>query len=390
MEEPIHIHMFHKDLRLFDNNALKLALNHYTNRMVRVVPICILDNSVCDKQEANFSIRKARFLIQSLINLHTQIEHYSGELYVFKTKQPEQLINVLISSLRPQSISWNAHDTCQFSFVKELVKDVFISSRKQSIVKSKTFTTFKKKILEPDIIDYTKVVFDANNDTITSIQGYIAYSDWKILYVDAWHCPLKGGRRMGLEWLRQIKYKCRNYMNNHMIPSKDCEIKIQVYLDWGCLSIGEVVEYLEENINKKNLNSILKTLYSYLSYTSKAVVYPGVVSLDIDLLLKWCRGKTRIPFIDAGLRQLLLTGLIHHKVKDYVMSYLVHKLQIHKFYGIRWFDRLSIINYNWDAIPDNLNLWHDSKQLDPRGKYIKKWVTELKDSDIDSIHHMNE
>jgi hypothetical protein len=51
----------------------------------------------------------------------------------------------------------------------------------------------------------------------------------------------------------------------------------------------------------------------------------------------WQRGRTGIPLVDAGMRELWETGWMHNRVRMVVASFLVKNLRMHWLHGARWF-----------------------------------------------------
>src|SRR3569623_1542513 len=68
------------------------------------------------------------------------------------------------------------------------------------------------------------------------------------------------------------------------------------------------------------------------------------------LLRAWQRGRTGIPIVDAGMRQLWQTGWMHNRVRMITASFLVKNCRIHWQHGARWF---------WDTLTD-ANLAYNS------------------------------
>ncbi|HET7899834.1 MAG TPA: deoxyribodipyrimidine photo-lyase, partial [Candidatus Nanopelagicales bacterium] len=54
----------------------------------------------------------------------------------------------------------------------------------------------------------------------------------------------------------------------------------------------------------------------------------------------WCAGRTGVPVVDAGMRQLLAEGWMHNRVRMVVASFLVKDLHLPWQRGARWFMRL--------------------------------------------------
>src|SRR6202012_1181445 len=60
-------------------------------------------------------------------------------------------------------------------------------------------------------------------------------------------------------------------------------------------------------------------------------------------LAAWQQGRTGVPIVDAGMRQLWQTGWIHNRVRMIVASFLTKHLLISWQSGAEWF---------WDTLVD--------------------------------------
>jgi deoxyribodipyrimidine photo-lyase len=110
-------------------------------------------------------------------------------------------------------------------------------------------------------------------------------------------------------------------------------------------------------------------------------------------LQAWQRGRTGIPLIDAGLRELWATGWMHNRVRMLVASFLVKNLRLPWQHGARWFwDTLvdadlasNTLGWQWsagcgaDAAPyfRIFNPVTQGRKFDPDGAYVRRWVPEL-------------
>jgi deoxyribodipyrimidine photo-lyase len=121
-----------------------------------------------------------------------------------------------------------------------------------------------------------------------------------------------------------------------------------------------------------------------------------------DGLKAWQTGRTGYPIIDAGMRELWATGIMHNRVRMIVASFLVKDLLIPWAEGERWFwDTLvdadignNAASWQWvagcgaDAAPyfRIFNPVLQGEKFDPRGTYVHKWLPELARLPAEHIH----
>lgn len=121
-----------------------------------------------------------------------------------------------------------------------------------------------------------------------------------------------------------------------------------------------------------------------------------------DDLAAWQRGRTGIPMVDAGMRQLWRTGWMHNRVRMVVASFLTKNLLIPWQEGAQWF---------WDTLVDadlanNTQGWQwtagcgadaapyfrvfnpvlQGEKFDPDGDYARRWCPELSGRDARRVH----
>lgn len=114
---------------------------------------------------------------------------------------------------------------------------------------------------------------------------------------------------------------------------------------------------------------------------------------DPARLKAWQTGRTGVPLVDAGMRELWHTGWMHNRVRMVVASFLCKNLRMHWQHGARWF---------WDTLVDadlaaNTQGWQwsagtgadaapyfrifspasQAARFDPDGCYIRRWCPEL-------------
>jgi deoxyribodipyrimidine photo-lyase len=110
-------------------------------------------------------------------------------------------------------------------------------------------------------------------------------------------------------------------------------------------------------------------------------------------LTAWQRGLTGYPIVDAGMRELWATGIMHNRVRMIAASFLIKDLLIPWQEGERWFwDTLvdadignNAASWQWvagcgaDAAPyfRIFNPVLQGEKFDSQGSYVRKWVPEL-------------
>ncbi len=119
-------------------------------------------------------------------------------------------------------------------------------------------------------------------------------------------------------------------------------------------------------------------------------------------LQAWQQGRTGIPLVDAGMRELWHSGWMHNRVRMVVASFLTKNLLIRWQQGAKWFwDTLvdadlaqNSLGWQWtagcgaDAAPyfRVFNPVLQSEKFDAEGDYIRQWLPQLKDCPSKFIH----
>lgn len=116
----------------------------------------------------------------------------------------------------------------------------------------------------------------------------------------------------------------------------------------------------------------------------------------------WSQGRTGVPVVDAGMRQLWRTGWMHNRVRMIAASYLVKNLLLPWQAGERWFWETLVdadpannpASWQWvagsgaDAAPyfRIFNPVTQSEKFDPQGAYLRRYVPEIANLPDDAIH----
>jgi deoxyribodipyrimidine photo-lyase len=109
-------------------------------------------------------------------------------------------------------------------------------------------------------------------------------------------------------------------------------------------------------------------------------------------VIAWKQGRTGIPFVDAAMREMYVTGTMHNRGRMIVASYLTKHLMTHWKIGKAWFDECLIdwdpasnaMGWQWsagsgpDATP-YFRVFNPVSQLvkfDKMGGYAARWIAE--------------
>ncbi|WP_324753987.1 deoxyribodipyrimidine photo-lyase [Roseovarius sp. Pro17] len=113
---------------------------------------------------------------------------------------------------------------------------------------------------------------------------------------------------------------------------------------------------------------------------------------DTPEVMAWKQGRTGIPFVDAAMRQMYVTGRMHNRARMIVASYLTKHLMTHWRVGQAWFDDCltdwdiasNAMGWQWaagsgpDATP-YFRIFNPETQLekfDEKGNYVHAWIVE--------------
>jgi len=199
-----------------------------------------------------------------------------------------------------------------------------------------------------------------------------------------------------------------NYKEGRNIPSKPFVSRLSPHLHFGEISPNQAWHAAKKKGDDTNINHFCSELgWREFSYTqlyfnpelpkknlqSKFDLFPW--DKDEKKLIAWQKGQTGIPMVDAGMRELWITGAMHNRVRMVVGSFLVKNLLLHWHHGERWFwDCLvdadlasNSASWQWiagcgaDAAPyfRIFNPVMQGQKFDSDGEYIRKYIPEISD-----------
>lgn len=121
-----------------------------------------------------------------------------------------------------------------------------------------------------------------------------------------------------------------------------------------------------------------------------------------EALEAWQQGRTGVPIVDAGMREMWETGIMHNRVRMLTASFLAKNLLIDWRLGEQWFWDCLIDadeannpgNWQWvagcglDASPyfRIFNPVTQGERFDPEGHYVRQWVPEVAELPDGYVH----
>ena len=441
-EKPRNVlHWFRsKDIRMQDNKALYAASQKAKEGSGALLSAYL--HSPQDLEWHGTSPARTDFILQSLSLLQKDLGEKSVPLAILTADDRSQKSGKILDFAKEHDIS---HIYANFEYeVDELRRDIDLAEKlkeksigfelyhDQTIVvpgelstgaggPMKVFTPYHKAWLAE-----TK-----NDSSLLDLAGEIedndasAKKDFSNLFDNAIPEPAKNkqfasseerdrvrklfpaGHSAGIDRLKHfLSEKVSNYAAHRSEPALDPSSRLSAYISAGIVSIREILHHATESNGGKHFDEGDKGIASWVRelvfrefYRHVTVITPhGGMNLPQNLKFdfvqweddeegykKWEEGKTGMPFIDAGMRQLNHEKYMHNRLRMNTSSYLRANLLIDYRRGERYFAETLI---DWD-LSNNTQGWEPSytvfnpvvqgEKCDKDGEYIRKWVPELKD-----------
>lgn len=417
------IHWFRRDLRISDNTALF----HAHKQAGEILPVYIL--STWKKKHPWTGAHRQEFLSGCLTSLSGNLKALGGSL-IIRAGEPVAELLKLARESGSEAIFFNrASDPHSVKVQDSLAteagkmgiptygfKDITIFEPGEILTKSKEpFRVFTPYARAWHALEKPKP-FPAIRD-ISVPAGIFSLPLPSLGY---WHLQSEGeiieaGETMALKrFNRFLNRSVTAYGHNRNLPSEDATSRLSQDLRFGTISPRHIYFHCVEAARecsaaeRRSINLYVNELIWREFYVQILANFPGVLNHDFSdkfrgleweenesAFSRWREGTTGFPIVDAGMRQLNETGYMHNRVRMIVAMFLTKDLHIHWKNGEQYFlqklvdGEVASNNGGWqwsagtgaDAAPyfRVQNPWTQTQNYDPEGKYIKRWVRELKD-----------
>jgi deoxyribodipyrimidine photo-lyase len=226
---------------------------------------------------------------------------------------------------------------------------------------------------------------------------------------DVENLPRAGERAARARLRKFLASQLRSYETDRDRLGADATSRLSHHLRWGALGGAQAIRRamavedetpaLAQAARAWTRQLAWRDFFAHLLLAEPRVVREPMHPLDIRWRIddaafrRWQTGETGIPLVDAGMRELAATGLMHNRARLVTASFLTRHLLLDWRDGERHFmtqlldGQMSQNDGNWqwvagtgaDAQPFHriFSPLRQGERFDPEGEYVRRWVPEL-------------
>ncbi len=402
----INIFWFRRDLRLFDNTGLFEALK----ADLPVLPIFIFDTEIIEKLDDKKD-RRVAIIHFFLKNIKTELQKSGKDLLILCGK-PANVFEKILSEYDVEAIFCN-HDYEPYARERDAKIEKILLRRGINFHSFKDICVFEKNdVLKDDGKPYTVFTpYYKKRETLfrptvlqhqasESLQGNFMTVLLPFHFPELSEIGFEKPENFSLPTYQIAEEFLKNYAQTRDFPALEGNSHLSVYLRFGLVSIRAIERearlhsetFVRELVWREFFMMILWHFPRVVGHSFRSEYDRLAWRNDEKEFQQWCEGKTGYPIVDAGMRELNETGLMHNRVRMIVASFLVKHLLIDWRWGEAYFAQklldfdLSANNGGWqwaagtgcDAAPyfRVFNPALQTEKFDKEKKYIRKWVKE--------------
>tara|TARA_B110000211_G_scaffold164653_1_gene185862 strand:- start:718 stop:2112 length:1395 start_codon:yes stop_codon:yes gene_type:complete len=422
---------FRRDLRLFSNEALIQALNDGAKHAIFFV---------CEKQwqQHNTAPIQIDLLKRRVKYLQQQLADYGITLHVISAPYFSDCESKLIEFCQSNNVKHIVANT-EYE-LNEVNRDKAILAKCDDV--GVTFTLYEGDLIAPagsvknQSSEMYKVFTPFKRAWLKQYQDiHFSLPTWPLekSSVDVKAEPLLKSDDSSEKWPVDdetlskivndfIADKLTSYDDNRDIPSIKGTSGLSPYLALGIVSTKQLLINIQQQYPDILTTSKSKT-FTWINELVWREFYRHLISefpklsrgdnfnekynavkwrKNEDDFNAWCEGRTGYPLVDAAMLQLKQTGWMHNRLRMVVASFLTKHLLIDWREGEKYFMQhlidgdLASNNGGWqwaastgcDAQPyfRIFNPITQSERFDPTGKFIRKYLPELKNVPDKQVH----
>lgn len=402
----VNIFWLRRDLRLKDNAGLYRALTGSQP----VLPIFIFDTDILNKLDEKADAR-VQFIHDTIQQLQEELAGLGSAMEVLYDT-PLDAFKKLLKTYTVERVFTN-HDYEPYATARDSQVAEFLLQHGISFHTYKDQVIFdKQEVVKDDGSPYT--VYTPYSRKWRSLLNpfYLKSYPAEKYFNNFYKQPAKSIpslESMGFKSspilippLDIQKSLLQSYAKVRDFPALDSTSRLGIHLRFGTISIRHLAKLARDNSDVFLGELIWRDFFQMILYHFPDVGKGKAFKPAYDFIdwryseedfEKWCQGMTGYPLVDAGMRQLNETGFMHNRVRMVTASFLSKHLLIDWRWGEAYFAEklldydLAANNGNWqwaagcgcDAAPyfRIFNPVLQAKRFDPKGEYIRTWVTEF-------------